>query len=216
MMLIFFIVLSYLLGSIPFGLLIGKYWIGIDIRTQGSGNIGSTNMMRVGGKVPGVLTFILDMGKGSLAVWIALIWLDGEGYSVESENALNLQYSLVGISVICGHVFPIFLKFKGGKGVATLFGVLAVLSFPVGIVTALVWIGIFLAKRISSLSALVSLVVMPFLFLLIPWVLGESTAFVQFIVFSGLSILLIYRHRENIVRLLNGEEGHSKAPHKTS
>ncbi len=192
--------LAFLIGSIPSGLIIGKLWLGQDIRTQGSGNIGMTNVMRVGGKGPGIATFLADFGKGAIAVGIAYFTLVEEG-----QISISM-WTLTGLAAILGHVFSVFLKFKGGKGVATTFGVLAVLSWPVGVAAALLWIGTFLARRISSLSALVMLVALPFLFLILPPLFGEAIHVSQFFMFFGLSTLLIYKHRENIQRLLQGEE----------
>jgi len=195
--------LSFLLGSLPFGLLISKYWLGLDIREHGSGNIGMTNVVRVGGKLPGILTFVLDFAKGSLAVWGANLWLSG----IEHDpDLLVTQLSLVGGVVIFGHVFSIFLRFKGGKGISTTFGVLAILHFQVALVAAVIWIGTFLARRISSLSALTMLGMLPFLFLIIPVTQGQEIHVPQFFIFSGITALLIYRHRENIHRIFHGAE----------
>jgi len=128
-----FFILIFLLGSIPFGLLISRYWLKVDIRRQGSGNIGMTNVMRVGGKWPGIVTFVLDFGKGSLAVLTAQILFPVS--ETEPESQL-IFHSLAGTTVVCGHVFSVFLRFKGGKGISTLFGVLAILQLNVGICAA--------------------------------------------------------------------------------
>ena len=199
-----FFIIIFLLGSIPFGLLISRYWLKIDIRSQGSGNIGMTNVMRVGGKLPGILTFVLDFGKGSLAVLYAQIFFPASETDPETQL---IFHSLSGITVVCGHVFSVFLRFKGGKGISTLFGVLAILQLNVGICAALVWAGMFLWKRISSLSGITMLAVLPWLFLLVPWALDESPVLSMFILFILLSSLLIFKHRENILRLLKGQEG---------
>jgi glycerol-3-phosphate acyltransferase PlsY len=199
-----FFIFIFLLGSIPFGLLISRYWLKIDIRHQGSGNIGMTNVMRVGGKLPGIMTFVLDFGKGSLAVLLAQT-----AFSV-SETAPEAQLfllSIAGVVVVCGHVFSIFLRFKGGKGISTLFGVLAVLNFSIGLTAVLVWAGIFLWKKISSLSAIIMLMVLPWLFILVPWLANETPVWTMFFLFLLLSSLLIFKHRGNIQRLLKGQEG---------
>ena len=203
----FFLLLlsAFLLGGIPFGLIIGKLLLGIDVRQSGSGNIGMTNVMRVGGKLPGVLTFLLDFGKGSLAVWLAQHWL-------ATETAAPLwQVSLIAVITVCGHVFSLFLRFKGGKGVSTLFGVLAALNLPVGLGAAAVWLGLFTAKRISSLAALTMLAALPVWFLLIPWFQGMPIIWSQFGMFCTLDILLLYKHRDNIARLRTGQETQLKA-----
>jgi len=203
-----FFIIIFLLGSIPFGLLISRYWLKIDIRSQGSGNIGMTNVMRVGGKLPGILTFVLDFGKGSIAVLSAQIIFSASETDPETQIFFH---SLAGITVVCGHVFSVFLSFKGGKGISTLFGVLAILQLDVGILAALVWGFMFLWKRISSLSGITMLAVLPWLFLLVPWAQDESPVLSMFILFILLSSLLIFKHRENIQRLLKGQEGQLKS-----
>lgn len=195
------LLIGYFVGSIPFGFLIGKGMLGVDIRTKGSGNIGMTNVMRVGGKLPGLFTFLLDFAKGGVTMGMARPWLLDDSGSI-----LLFQWSCVGIALVCGHVFSIFLQFKGGKGISTLFGVLTVLHWPIALVSALVWGGVFLVKRISSLAALVMLAILPFLFLIVPRGAGDMISIPQFLLFCALSALLIYQHRENLVRLLKGEE----------
>ena len=207
-----FYILIFLLGSIPFGLLISRYWLKIDIRQQGSGNIGMTNVMRVGGKLPGILTFLLDFGKGSLAVLLAQTAFPVS--EIEPETQL-IFLSIAGVVVVCGHVFSLFLRFKGGKGISTLFGVLAILELNVGICAAFVWAGMFFWKRVSSLSAITMLVVLPWLFLLIPWLQNETPVWAMFFLFLLLSSLLIFKHRENIQRLLKGQEGQLSSTKKS-
>ena len=212
MALLGFFLFVFLLGSIPFGLLISRYWLKIDIRRQGSGNIGMTNVMRVGGKLPGILTFVLDFGKGGVAVLLA------QTYFPASETDPRTQLiilSTAGIAVVCGHVFSVFLRFKGGKGISTLFGVLAALQLNIGICAALVWVGVFMWKRISSLSAITMLAVLPWLFLLIPWLQNETPVWPMFFLFLLLSSLLIFKHRENIQRLLKGQEGQLSSNNKS-
>ena len=207
-----FLLFVFLLGSIPFGLLISRYWLKIDIRRQGSGNIGMTNVMRVGGKLPGILTFVLDFSKGSVAVLLA------QTYFPTSEIDPGTQViilSTAGIVVVCGHVFSVFLRFKGGKGISTLFGVLVALQLNIGICAALVWAGVFMWKRISSLSAITMLAVLPWLFLLIPWLQDETPVWPMFFTFLLLSSLLIFNHRENIQRLLKGQEGQLSSNNKS-
>ena len=208
MYLISFYILVFLLGGIPFGLLISRYWLKIDIRQQGSGNIGMTNVMRVGGKLPGLLTFLLDFGKGSLSIILAKIFVMPMINEIETQK---IFLSLAGVIVVCGHVFSVFLRFKGGKGISTLFGVLAVLNLNIGICAAGIWLAIFLWKRISSLSGITMLTVLPWLFLLIPWVKNESPVWPVFFLFLLLSSLLVYKHLENLKRLLKGQEGQLSA-----
>ena len=204
MYLISFYILVFLLGGIPFGLLISRYWLKIDIRQQGSGNIGMTNVMRVGGKLPGLLTFLLDFGKGSLSIILAKIFVMPMINEIETQK---IFLSLAGIIVVCGHVFSVFLRFKGGKGISTLFGVLAVLNLNIGICAAGIWLAIFLLKRISSLSGIIMLTLLPLLFLIMPWIKNESPVWSVFFLFLLLSFLLVYKHLENIKRLLRGQEG---------
>ena len=207
-----FYIFIFLLGSIPFGLLISRYWLKIDIRRQGSGNIGMTNVMRVGGKLPGILTFLLDFAKGSLAVFLAQTVFPAS--EIEPGNRL-IFLSITGVVVVCGHVFSVFLRFKGGKGISTLFGVLTILELNVGICAALVWAGMFCWKRISSLSAISMLAVLPWLFLLIPWLQNEPPVWTMFFIFLLLSSLLIFKHRDNIQRLLKGQEGQLSSNNKS-
>ena len=207
-----FYILIFLLGSVPFGLLISRYWLKIDIRQQGSGNIGMTNVMRVGGKLPGILTFLLDFGKGSLAVLLAQTAFPVS--EIEPETQL-IFLSIAGVVVVCGHVFSLFLRFKGGKGISTLFGVLAILELNVGICAAFVWAGMFFWKRVSSLSAITMLIVLPWLFLLVPWLQNETPVWAMFFLFLLLSSLLIFKHRENIRRLLKGQEGQLSSTKKS-
>ena len=204
MYLISFYILVFLLGGIPFGLLISRYWLKIDIRQQGSGNIGMTNVMRVGGKLPGLLTFLLDFGKGSLSIILAKIFVMPMINEIETQK---IFLSLAGVIVVCGHVFSVFLRFKGGKGISTLFGVLAVLNLNIGICAAGIWLAIFLWKRISSLSGITMLTLLPLLFLIMPWIKNESPVWSVFFLFLLLSFLLVYKHLENIKRLLRGQEG---------
>ena len=208
MYLISFYILVFLLGGIPFGLLISRYWLKIDIRQQGSGNIGMTNVMRGGGKLPGLLTFLLDFGKGSLSIILAKIFVMPMINEIETQK---IFLSLAGVIVVCGHVFSVFLRFKGGKGISTLFGVLAVLNLNIGICAAGIWLAIFLWKRISSLSGITMLTVLPLLFLIMPWIKNESPVWAVFFLFLLLSFLLVYKHLENIKRLLRGQEGQLSA-----
>ena len=208
MYLISFYILVFLLGGIPFGLLISRYWLKIDIRQLGSGNIGMTNVMRVGGKLPGLLTFLLDFGKGSLSIILAKIFVMPMINEIEPQK---IFLSLAGVIVVCGHVFSVFLRFKGGKGISTLFGVLAVLNLNIGICAAGIWLAIFLWKRISSLSGITMLTLLPLLFLIMPWIKNESPVWSVFFLFLLLSFLLVYKHLENIKRLLRGQEGQLSA-----
>ena len=185
---IFIIIVSYLLGSIPFGLILTKLFLKKDIRKIGSGNIGATNVLRSGNKLIGYLTLFLDILKAVIpVVYIKL-------------NYPDLIY-ISSLSVFLGHVFPIWLKFKGGKGVATYVGILFSINLIFGFIFCISWLLVFLLSKYSSLSSLVASLSVPlFLF----FTNGE-----QIIFFIILFVLIFYTHRENIKRLKNKEESKS-------
>ena len=190
---------AYLIGAIPFGYLIGRLH-GIDIRKVGSGNIGATNVTRTVGKVQGKICFFLDFFKGALPV--ALV------NSVFTQDTANLALA-AGLAVILGHIFPIYLKFRGGKGVATAAGVaLALAPYPL-LCALLVWLVTFLTTRYVSLASIVAAAALPVAAALLlglglptPVPLGASTL----IFFTLIALLAILRHVSNIKRLLNGTE----------
>lgn len=181
---------GYLLGSIPFGLIAARLGGVGDIRKVGSGNIGATNVLRTGRKDLAAITLVGDMAKGAAAVLIAR-WL---------TNDTGAVVALAGGAAFLGHLFPVWLRFRGGKGVATFFGVLLAAAWPVGVLAGLTWIAAAAIFRISSLSALSAASLAPFYALATdqPQPLVWLTA-----VMAGLIYL---RHRENICRLLKGEE----------
>ena len=181
-------VIGYLLGSIPFGLLLTRFAGTADLRSIGSGNIGATNVLRTGRKGLAAATLLLDMLKGTVAVIIA--------GSLGGPNAAMLA----ALGAFLGHLFPVWLKFRGGKGVAVYIGVLLGLFWPAAVVFCLVWLATAVTSRYSSLSALVASVVTP-LFL---WWFGHAALASLFAV---LTLLLFYMHRENIKRLQAGTEG---------
>ena len=181
-------ILGYLLGSIPFGLLLTKLAGTQDLRSVGSGNIGATNVLRTGHKGLAAATLLLDMLKGTAAVVIA-------GYYGGPNAAM-----LAALGAFLGHLFPVWLKFKGGKGVAVYIGVLIGLFWPAAVVFCVLWVATAVSSRYSSLSALVASFVTP-LFL---WWFGHPALASLFAV---LTMLLFYMHRENIKRLQAGTEG---------
>src|SRR5438105_14785048 len=181
-------VLGYLLGSIPFGLVLTRLAGTQDLRSIGSGNIGATNVLRTGRRGLAATTLICDALKGTLAVVIA-------GYIGGPNAAL-----LAALGAFLGHLFPVWLKFKGGKGVAVYFGVLIGLFWPAAVVFCVLWIATAATSRYSSLSALVASFVTP-IFL---WWFGHSALASLFAV---LTLLVFYVHRENIRRLQAGTEG---------
>ena len=193
-----FFLFGYFMGSIPFGLLLSKLSGLGDIRKIGSGNIGATNVLRTGNKKIALLTLILDGTKGALAIYVVSI--SPSFIEFHLTNNINLFQSLVAVSAVIGHCFPIWLNFKGGKGVATGFGTIIFLNMYVGVIALLIWVSIAKLFRISSLSALIS-------YLFIPISMFFFTSEKSFFIASVLISLICYlQHRENIKRLLNGSE----------
>lgn len=192
---IFIIIASYLLGSIPFGLIIGSF-AGIgDIRKKGSGNIGATNMTRVGGKKLGAITLLLDGIKGIAAVMLAKFLLSGQ------DSMLQIAALAAAASVI-GHIFPVWLKFRGGKGVITTMSTYLALYWPLGLACIAIWFITFFATRISSLSAIFAMIAAPSIAFYFADKIGNFTVYLSFF----LSILVVARHYTNILRLISGEE----------
>ncbi|MFY0692910.1 MAG: glycerol-3-phosphate 1-O-acyltransferase PlsY [Paracoccaceae bacterium] len=179
--------LSYLLGAIPFGLVIAKAFGLGNLREIGSGNIGATNVLRTGSKPAAAATLILDSGKGAIAVLLARFLV--------GEDAAQIA----GFSAFIGHIFPVWLKFQGGKGVATYLGTLLALSFPVGIAACLTWLFIAGLFRISSLAALFTAIMVPAWL----WALGHPE---MIILAVALGVLVWNRHGANIRRMLEGTE----------
>ena len=212
MSLLISLLIAYILGSIPFGLLIGRFWLGVDVRHQGSGNIGMTNVMRVGGKLPGALTFILDFGKAWLAVMIAAVLLAEES---TPEPALGILM-LVGAFTILGHVFPVFLSFKGGKGISCQIGTLLAVYYPLALVGMGTWLLMFAWKKISSLSAIVMLCVLPPASLVLPGMIWDLPTWDLSTIQFALSLLLLYSHRDNLRRLREGSESTLQGPSSTT
>jgi acyl phosphate:glycerol-3-phosphate acyltransferase len=181
-------VFGYLLGSIPFGLILTRATGGPDVRTIGSGNIGATNVLRTGRKGLAAVTLVCDMLKGTAAVLIT-------AHLASHEAAL-----IAGLGAFLGHLFPVWLKFKGGKGVATYIGVLIGLAWQAALIFCAIWLVVAFATRYSSLAALVASALTP----LALWLLGSPAAAALFL---ALTVLLWIMHRANIARLLAGSEG---------
>ena len=181
-------VIGYLFGSIPFGLILTRLAGTQDLRSIGSGNIGATNVLRTGRKGIAALTLVLDALKGTAAVIIA-------GYLWGPNAAM-----LAGLGAFLGHIFPVWLKFHGGKGVAVYIGILIGLFWPAALLFCGIWLALAFALRYSSLSALIASVITP-LFL---WWFDQA---VLAALFAAMTLLLIFMHRENIQRLLAGTEG---------
>jgi glycerol-3-phosphate acyltransferase PlsY len=184
--------LGYLLGSIPFGLLLTKLAGQGDIRAIGSGNIGATNVLRTGNKPLAAATLIFDMLKGTAAVLLA-------GYFSRGTPNMEWAAMIAGFGAFIGHVFPVWLKFKGGKGVATFLGVMLGLVWQAMLITALVWIATAAIFRYSSLAALVATAASP----LVIWYFGYPQVALMFVL---LAAIVWIKHGENISRLLAGTE----------
>ena len=178
---------AYLLGSVPFGVLVTRVMGLGDVRAIGSGNIGATNVLRTGSKAAALATLLLDGGKGAVAVLI--------GRTIAGEDAAQLA----GLAAFLGHLFPIWLGFRGGKGVATFFGTLVALAPVVGIAAALIWLVSAAATRISSLSGLIAALTAP----VIATLTGSASAVAVILAMTG---LIFFKHAQNIRRLVAGTE----------
>ena len=181
------LILGYLLGSIPFGLLITNAAGLGDVRKIGSGSIGATNVLRTGRKGLAAATVLLDGGKGAVAVLIGHLILPGFGGAI------------CGVMAFIGHCYPVWLRFRGGKGVATMFGVTLALSWMVALVFAIVWLGLLAVTRISSLAGMSA----PIAATITAYALGGVDPALPF---AGMALIVLWRHRPNIARLLRGEE----------
>ncbi len=193
---LFVLAISYLLGSIPFGYLLVRLVRKEDIRAVGSGNIGATNVARSGAKGLGVLTLLLDLSKGLAAVLLARHFAPGApGYP--SDLAVDAA-----VAAVIGHIFPVWLRFRGGKGVATALGVFLGLAWPVALAALAVFALLVAATRIVSLASIIAAAALPvFAMLLLP---DRSLAYLGGVIF--ISLLVIVKHRANITRLINGTE----------
>ena len=190
---LFTLLLGYLLGSIPSGFLAGKWCKGIDLRTIGSGSTGATNVLRNVGKGPALVVFLVDVAKGAAAVLIAS--------ALTQNNPLNdwIQV-LAGLTALAGHIWPVWLGFKGGKAVATGLGLFLGLAWPVGLACFGMFMAVFSLSRIVSLASVVAALSLP---LLMAAGSGSNANLVVALMAMG---LVLWRHRSNIQRLLNGTE----------
>ena len=181
------LVFGYLLGSIPFGLILTRLAGTEDLRTVGSGNIGATNVLRTGSKALAAGTLLGDMAKGAVAVWIA--------YAYGPDQAV-----MAGLGAFLGHCFPVWLKFKGGKGVATYIGIAIAASIKVALVFGVLWLTVAALTRYSSLSALIASIATPIAFFWFGYVQWAE-------LFALLTLILWLKHHANIKRLFQGKEG---------
>jgi acyl phosphate:glycerol-3-phosphate acyltransferase len=189
---------GYLLGSIPFGFLLVWLVRKEDIRSKGSGNIGATNVIRSGAKGLGALTFVLDGAKGYVAVAVAEFLARGKDPATLHHLAI-----VAGLFVILGHMFPVWLRFKGGKGVATAFGVFLALCWQAALAALGLWLVVFLLTRYVSLASILAAAVLPFLTL---WLSPGRYGYLSGAAVFVCCWIVIVKHRQNIVRLMQGTE----------
>ena len=187
---LYVIAYSYLLGSIPFGLIITKIFLGKDIRNIGSGNIGTTNVLRTGKKSLAAATLLFDVLKGYVSILI-------------SYKYFNELIYLSALICFIGHIFPVWLKFKGGKGVATYLGIILGISFMLGLIFGVVWIIIAIIFRYSSLSSMLGSMIVCIYSIFIN---NEIQTYFLFIIF----VIIVFTHKENIIRLKNSKESKIK------
>jgi acyl phosphate:glycerol-3-phosphate acyltransferase len=190
---ILFVVVAYLIGSVSFAVVVSKLMGLSDPRTYGSGNPGATNVLRSGNKMAAIVTLLGDGMKGWLAVWLAQVFAPQYGLD-------DTVIALVAVAVFLGHLWPVFFRFVGGKGVATALGVLLAFNGWLGLATLVTWMVVAYAFRYSSLAALIASVFAPFYYGLL---FGSDIKLFAVLIMSG---LLIYRHRKNIANLLAGKE----------
>lgn len=193
-------IIAYLLGSISFSVIISQKMAGFDVRQKGSGNAGTTNVLRSVGKKAAIITLICDVLKGVVALLIAYV----VGRIVTTANA-SLLVQIAGIAVIIGHTFPIFFGFKGGKGIATSLGVLLMINWNIGLICLVFALVLMALTRMVSLGSITAAILFPILVMFMP-----STAYIvpgNYIIFSIiLAALVIFNHRTNVKRLLTGTE----------
>lgn len=188
-------IVAYFLGSIPFGYLIVKLTRGSDVRASGSGNIGATNVSRVAGKAAGVITLALDAGKGYVAVWLAVRWTHG-----------NVRWMMAAaLAAVLGHMFSCWLKFRGGKGVATAMGVFLPISREAVAAAVIVWIVVVAFWKYVSLGSIVAAAAFP-IFIYLLYSPGHAPALAISLGSTLIVVLVILKHRGNIGRLLSGTE----------
>lgn len=193
--------IAYAIGSINFSVILSKKIAGFDVREKGSGNAGSTNMLRSVGKGAAALTLICDVLKGVIAIVIAIVL--GKIFQVE-DKALLVQ--IAGVAVVLGHTFPIFFGFKGGKGVATSLGILLMSNWQIGLICLVFALVLMLLTRMVSLGSCMAAVLFPILTLFINenYIVSEGSSY--FIYSIILVVIVLYNHRSNIKRILNGTE----------
>ena len=192
-------IISYCLGSINFSIIFSKKMAGFDVREKGSGNAGTTNVLRTVGKKAAALTLICDILKGVVAILLALAF----NKIVEDSNGA-LMVQIAGIAVVLGHTFPIFFGFKGGKGVATSLGIIMLINYEIGLICLIFALLVMILTKTVSIGSIMAAILFPVLTLVIhdKYIIGDN-----YIVFGIiLALIVIYNHRSNIKRIMNGEE----------
>ncbi|MCA1955328.1 glycerol-3-phosphate 1-O-acyltransferase PlsY [Zymomonas sp.] len=193
--------MGYLLGSVPFGLILARLFGSVDVRQVGSGNIGATNVLRTGRKDLAALTLFFDIGKGALAVLLA----HGFSYHLYQKTGCAPDLTLIaGAAAFIGHCYPVWLGFRGGKGVATMLGVSFAAWWVAGVVFAVAWLLSAKISRYSSVGGMVGAIAATISVMFMP--ASHEIHQVYMALFSGMTILLLWRHRGNIKRLLSGQE----------
>ena len=200
-------IIAYCLGSISFSVIFSKKMAGFDVREKGSGNAGSTNVLRTVGKKAAALTLICDILKGIIAVLLAYAF----SHIVEDANGA-LMVQIAGIMVVIGHTFPVFFKFKGGKGVATSLGIIMLINYQIGLICLIFALLVMFLTKTVSIGSIMAAILFPVLTLLI-----HENYLVEgnYIIFGILlALIVIYNHRSNIKRIMNGEENKLSAKEK--
>lgn len=199
--------IAYLIGSINFSIILSKKMAGFDIREKGSGNAGTTNMLRAVGKKAAVITLICDILKGVVSILIAV--LIGKITKSLDNNLNALLVQLAGIFVILGHTFPIFFKFKGGKGIATALGVLLITNWQIGLICLVFALVLIALTKMVSVGSISAAILFPILVVFINqnYIVPTSNSNWSYLVFSIIiALLVIFNHRANVQRILNGTE----------
>ena len=192
-------IIAYLIGSVNFSIIISKKMAGFDVREKGSGNAGSTNVLRTVGKKAAALTLICDILKGVVAILLAYAF----SHIVEDSNGA-LMVQIAGIAVVIGHTFPVFFKFKGGKGVATSIGIIMLINYQIGLICLIFALLVMFLTKTVSIASIMAAILFPVLTLVMHdnYLIGDN-----YIIFGILlALIVIYNHRSNIKRIMNGEE----------
>lgn len=203
MLLALTILATYLIGAVPFGLIVSRLFGIKDIRSKGSGNIGAANVWRIAGFKAGFLVFAADIGKGALAVMMAAMIYDKIEFPYLS---LELFLAVCGAAAVIGHVYPVFLKFKGGKGASTTLGVVAALFPVISLICFAVFLLVLLLTGYVSLGSIVGVFTLSLSLMIQKFVLNDTVSLVYLIMAAMMTVLVIYAHRQNISRMIAGSE----------